>query len=145
MITLRSATSLHVNTVLADLSAITAADLAAHQLDNHAIRNILARYFLDGSVHAMLDDDYSCICVAGVALHDDQWICWMLAREPFWTVRPSIWRILRRYSRTVLKAVGEPIHSYSGSPHPQLGKWMAALGFEEQKPMQGFRHFIYGA
>lgn len=143
MIRLRIASMQDAETILADLSAITLEDVEAHGMTDEQVRASLERYFSEGSVHTMLDDDEP-LCIAGIALTADQWICWLLAREGFWSVRPSIWRILRRYAQTVLPIVGEPIHSYSGSSHQRLTEWMAALGFEEAGQVGRFRHFIFG-
>lgn len=144
MIRLREGTKDDARTILADLSTITAADVAAHKLAPEAVDGIIDFYFEAGAVHTMMDDGEP-ICIAGVALVSTEWVCWMLGREPFWTVRPSIWRILRRYSQLVLASLHEDIHSYSASPHPQLPKWMQAMGFDEAEPHGQFRHFIYRA
>jgi len=45
----------------------------------------------------------------------------------------------------VLAGLHEEVHSYSGSEHPALARWMGAMGFKEVEPIADFRHFIYPA
>lgn len=144
MIALREATRADATAVLADLSVITATDLGKREYPPLVLEGILDHLFENGVVYSMVDGD-EILCVTGLSMQRGELLCWLLAREPFWTVRPSIWRILRRYSQNVLAGLNEEVHSYSGSEHPALARWMGALGFEEAEPVAGFRHFIYPA
>lgn len=142
MMHVREALPDDAKTVLADLSEITRADIAAHGMDDGAVYTEIERYFREGAVH-VLEENGRPLVVGGVAVTNGMWICWLLASEGFWSVRPSIWRNLRRYSQIVLAGLNEELHSYSASPHPALSRWMAALGFEEVETDGKFRHFIY--
>lgn len=138
----REATPNDAKAILADLSEITRADVAAHRMTPTQIEEQINWYFVNGPAHTLIEDGKPLV-VIGVAWMGDFWNCWLLASEGFWTVRPSIWRMLRRYAQHVLPSIGHDLHSYSASPHPALSRWMGALGFEEAGTDGKFRHFIY--
>lgn len=144
MITLRTANWHDAEEVLANLSAITRADLEAHAMDDEAVRATLKLYFSTGAVHVMLDGDKP-LCVAGLTVIQDEWLLWLIGAEGFWSSRPAIWRILRRYHQTVLPAIGEPIHCWSASPHPRLRRWFEVLGYDYAGTEGELQHFIYPA
>lgn len=142
MMQICEATPNHARTILADLSEITRADIEAHHMSDARVRETIDWYFVNGTAHALVEDGEP-LCVVGVVWMGDYWNCWLLAREGFWSVRPSIWRNLRRYSQLALSGMRESVHSYSASPHPALSRWMGALGFEEAGSDGEFRHFIF--
>ena len=140
-----NATLADARAVLSDLSEITATDLAKRHYPDGVLDQALKQLFRDGAVHKLVEDGET-LCVIGLSLSDDEWLSWLLAREPFWSARPSIWRMMRRYSRSVLSGLGTDIHAYSGSDHPALGRWMKVLGFEEvERDAYNLRHFIFRA
>ena len=128
--------------VLADLSEITATDLAKRNYPPGFLEDAIERLFQNGAVHKLMDGE-ELLCVIGLSVSQGEWISWLLAREPFWTARPSVWRMMRRYFRSVVVGLDEDVHAYSGSDHPALGRWMGLLGFEELEPDAGLRHFIF--
>ena len=138
----RDATIDDAKAVLANLSEITRADIEAHDMSDADIMDTVQDYFNTGTAHVLLEDGNPLV-VVGIAWMGDYWNCWLVAAEGFWSVRPSIWRMLRLYSQTVLAAMNEDFHSFSASPHPALSRWMAALGFKEVEQDGKFRHFIY--
>lgn len=142
MMRVREATPTDARAILADLSDITRADIAAHGMNDAQLSEQVDWYFVNGTAHA-LDEDGKALCVVGVCWMGDYWNCWLLAREGFWSVRPSIWRNLRRYAQLALSGMREEVHSYSASPHPALSRWMGAIGFEEAGSDGKFRHFIF--
>lgn len=128
MIHIRKATEADLAAAMDNLSQQTADEIAEMDLPADEFFAGLHQRVAAGRAHASFDDD-KLLTVFGFNEYPDYWSMWTVATADYFSMGARGVLATRRFFRAL--GFTKPVISATTSPHPDIARWLGALGFEK--------------
>jgi hypothetical protein len=129
-----------VEYILENLSEVSAAEMMAFELTNWDMMHRARQCMKTGGLDCIIENGKP-LAVIGSIYEKDPYIhrTWFIATQQYFDMGVKAVLASRRYMTTLAKSrPGVCFQAFTGSPHPQVERWFALLGFQKIQELDGF-------